>query len=127
MVRGSPREGVWCGREGQAQGASGRDVFNEKPTREEMAVATSTTEKHQLGSLAILHTTMGDITVINETWRGAGASGRARRSGQAGWKWSGRAGRSGRGTRTLAGTWAGDVSGRRGEANGHCPHPVCSP
>jgi hypothetical protein len=41
----------------------GRDIFNEKPTREEMAVATTATEKHALGSMAVLHTTMGDITV----------------------------------------------------------------
>jgi len=40
----------------------GRDVFNEKPTREEQTVAI-TTKSNALGSIAVIHTTMGDITI----------------------------------------------------------------
>ncbi|RUP43816.1 peptidyl-prolyl cis-trans isomerase [Jimgerdemannia flammicorona] len=38
-----------------------RDVFNEKPSREEQTVATSQQNKQALGSTAILRTTAGDI------------------------------------------------------------------
>jgi len=47
----------------ETAGQSGRDVFNEKPTREELAIITNPSEKHALGSMAVLHTNMGDITV----------------------------------------------------------------
>ena len=47
----------------ETAGQSGRDVFNEKPTREELAIITNPSEKHALGSMAVLRTTMGDITV----------------------------------------------------------------
>ncbi|KAF9582283.1 hypothetical protein BGW38_000407 [Lunasporangiospora selenospora] len=40
-----------------------RDVFNEKPSREEQTIATAQHTKNKLGSTAILRTTMGDITV----------------------------------------------------------------
>lgn len=42
---------------------SDRDVFNEKPTREEQAVATAAApaRPRQTASTAVLHTTMGDI------------------------------------------------------------------
>jgi peptidylprolyl isomerase domain and WD repeat-containing protein 1 len=46
--------------EGNDPMASGRDVFNEKPTREEQTTMVQTTKSH-LGNTAILHTTMGDI------------------------------------------------------------------
>ena len=39
----------------------GRDVFNEKPTREEQALALVTTTKPALPTTAILHTSMGDV------------------------------------------------------------------
>jgi len=47
----------------ETAGQSGRDVFNEKPTREELAIITNPSEKHALGSMAVIHTTKGDITV----------------------------------------------------------------
>eukprot|EP00912_Choanoflagellata_sp_UC4_P002491 UC4_evm1s1577 len=40
-----------------------RDVFNEKPTREEQLSATKGTSKNPLGSSAIIHTTEGDIHI----------------------------------------------------------------
>ncbi|KAJ3054623.1 Peptidyl-prolyl cis-trans isomerase cyp15 [Rhizophlyctis rosea] len=47
-----------------AAGSSGRDIFNEKPSREEQTVAASHTNlKASLGSSAIIHTTYGDIHV----------------------------------------------------------------
>ncbi|RLN61669.1 hypothetical protein BBP00_00005253 [Phytophthora kernoviae] len=42
---------------------SGRDVFNEKPTLEEAQVATESSSAKVLGETAIIHTTMGDITL----------------------------------------------------------------
>uniref|UniRef100_K3W5S2 peptidylprolyl isomerase n=1 Tax=Globisporangium ultimum (strain ATCC 200006 / CBS 805.95 / DAOM BR144) TaxID=431595 RepID=K3W5S2_GLOUD len=42
---------------------SGRDVFNEKPTTEEAQVVSETASSKVLGETAILHTTMGDITI----------------------------------------------------------------
>ncbi|GMF58391.1 unnamed protein product [Phytophthora fragariaefolia] len=41
---------------------TGRDVFNEKPTLEEAQVATESTSK-VIGDTAVMHTTMGDITL----------------------------------------------------------------
>ena len=38
-----------------------RDVFNEKPSREEQTIATAQHTKTKLGTTAILRTTMGDI------------------------------------------------------------------
>ncbi|KAJ3022231.1 UNVERIFIED_CONTAM: hypothetical protein HDU68_009241 [Siphonaria sp. JEL0065] len=43
--------------------ASSRDIFNEKPSREEQTVATSSNLKATLGSQAIIHTSYGDIHV----------------------------------------------------------------
>ncbi|KAI9331938.1 hypothetical protein BDR26DRAFT_912438 [Obelidium mucronatum] len=43
--------------------SSGRDIFNEKPSREEQTVATSANLKGTLGSQAIIHTSYGDIHV----------------------------------------------------------------
>ncbi|ORZ40216.1 peptidyl-prolyl cis-trans isomerase cyp15 [Catenaria anguillulae PL171] len=43
--------------------AVGRDHFNEKPTKEEQSVATLKTAKAQLASSAVIHTTLGDITI----------------------------------------------------------------
>lgn len=48
-----------------APGGSGRDVFNEKPSREDQVVAqlSAQSAKQSLGSSAIVRTTMGDIHV----------------------------------------------------------------
>ncbi|ORY51823.1 hypothetical protein BCR33DRAFT_752713 [Rhizoclosmatium globosum] len=43
--------------------STGRDIFNEKPTREEQTVAASSNPKASLGSQAILHTSYGDIHI----------------------------------------------------------------
>ncbi|KAJ3242477.1 hypothetical protein HDU81_003185 [Chytriomyces hyalinus] len=43
--------------------AISRDIFNEKPSREEQTVASATNVKASLGSQAILHTSYGDIFV----------------------------------------------------------------
>lgn len=40
-----------------------RDVFNEKPSREEQTIATAEHTKNNLGTTAILRTTMGDIQI----------------------------------------------------------------
>jgi peptidylprolyl isomerase domain and WD repeat-containing protein 1 len=42
-----------------------RDIFNEKPSREEQTVATSAAQslKQSLGSSAVIHTTFGDIHI----------------------------------------------------------------
>lgn len=40
-----------------------RDVFNEKPSKEEIVAATEETSMSRLASTVILHTTMGDITL----------------------------------------------------------------
>ncbi|KAI8579693.1 hypothetical protein K450DRAFT_241062 [Umbelopsis ramanniana AG] len=40
-----------------------RDVFNEKPSREEQTVATTQAKQQQLGSTAVLRTTAGDIHI----------------------------------------------------------------
>ncbi|DAZ96322.1 TPA: hypothetical protein N0F65_008446 [Lagenidium giganteum] len=42
---------------------TGRDVFNEKPTLEESQVMSESTTSKALGETAIIHTTMGDITI----------------------------------------------------------------
>ncbi|GMF16486.1 unnamed protein product [Phytophthora lilii] len=50
--------------EGEDGGAgTGRDVFNEKPTLEEAQVATESSTAKVLGETAVIHTTMGDITL----------------------------------------------------------------
>jgi len=41
----------------------GRDIFNEKPTKEDAAVAAATRTENPLGKQATIHTTMGDIVV----------------------------------------------------------------
>jgi len=41
----------------------GRDIFNEKPTKEDAAVAASIRTENPLGKQATIHTTMGDIVV----------------------------------------------------------------
>ena len=41
----------------------GRDVWNEKPSKEDMALATSITGQSQLGNTATIYTTYGDIEV----------------------------------------------------------------
>lgn len=46
--------------EAEVPGGTGRDVFNEKPSREEQTVAADSA-KPALGSTAIMHTTHGDI------------------------------------------------------------------
>ncbi|KAI9010691.1 hypothetical protein DFJ74DRAFT_685365 [Hyaloraphidium curvatum] len=48
-----------------APGGSGRDIFNEKPSREDQVVAqfAAQTAKQSLGSSAILRTTVGDIHI----------------------------------------------------------------
>ncbi|KAL4094382.1 hypothetical protein PRIC1_010043 [Phytophthora ramorum] len=43
--------------------STGRDVFNEKPTLEEAQVATESSTAKILGETAVMHTTMGDITL----------------------------------------------------------------
>lgn len=40
-----------------------RDVFNEKPTKEEIVAATEENSSSRLASTAVLHTTAGDITL----------------------------------------------------------------
>jgi peptidylprolyl isomerase domain and WD repeat-containing protein 1 len=40
-----------------------RDIFNEKPSREEQTVATTQVKQQQLGSTAVLRTTAGDIHI----------------------------------------------------------------
>ncbi|CAH0482922.1 unnamed protein product [Peronospora belbahrii] len=50
--------------EGEGNNAgTGRDVFNEKPTLEEAQVATESSASKMLGETAVMHTTMGDITL----------------------------------------------------------------
>ncbi|TYZ68174.1 hypothetical protein PybrP1_000977 [[Pythium] brassicae (nom. inval.)] len=44
-------------------GGTGRDVFNEKPTLEEAQVASEAAVAKVLGDTAVLHTTMGDVTL----------------------------------------------------------------
>ncbi|KAI9223266.1 peptidyl-prolyl cis-trans isomerase cyp15 [Blastocladiella britannica] len=44
-------------------GGVGRDAFNEKPTKEELTVAAIKPARGQLAEVAVLHTTMGDITL----------------------------------------------------------------
>lgn len=44
-------------------GGGGRDVFNEKPTLEESQVPTEASSSKVLGETAVLHTTMGDMTI----------------------------------------------------------------
>jgi len=41
----------------------GRDIFNEKPSKEDAAVAASIRTENPLGKQATIHTTMGDIVV----------------------------------------------------------------
>jgi peptidylprolyl isomerase domain and WD repeat-containing protein 1 len=41
----------------------GRDIFNEKPSKEDAAVAASIQTQNPLGKQATIHTTMGDIVV----------------------------------------------------------------
>merc|ERR1712060_765019 len=41
----------------------GRDIFNEKPTKEDAAVAASIRTENPLGKQATIHTTMGDIVI----------------------------------------------------------------
>ena len=38
-----------------------RDIYNEKPTKEEIVAATEESTMSRLASNAIIHTTMGDI------------------------------------------------------------------
>ncbi|GLD95777.1 hypothetical protein PINS_up004455 [Pythium insidiosum] len=42
---------------------TGRDIFNEKPTLEESAVITDSSTSKKMGETAVVHTTMGDITI----------------------------------------------------------------
>ncbi|KAH6564930.1 hypothetical protein BASA62_007638 [Batrachochytrium salamandrivorans] len=44
-------------------GSGHRDIFNEKPSREEQTVATASSLQQDLGSVGIIHTTFGDIHV----------------------------------------------------------------
>jgi peptidylprolyl isomerase domain and WD repeat-containing protein 1 len=41
----------------------GRDIFNEKPTKDDAAVAASIRTENPLGKQATIHTTMGDIVI----------------------------------------------------------------
>jgi peptidylprolyl isomerase domain and WD repeat-containing protein 1 len=43
--------------------SSNRDIFNEKPSREEQTVATATIESQAVGKSATIHTSYGDMTV----------------------------------------------------------------
>ncbi|TPX41199.1 hypothetical protein SeLEV6574_g06213 [Synchytrium endobioticum] len=49
----------------QGTAGGGRDIFNEKPSREEQTVAAASAMglKQSLGAAAIIHTTMGDIHI----------------------------------------------------------------
>lgn len=42
---------------------TGRDVFNEKPTLDETQIIAETSTTKKLGEIAVIHTTMGDITI----------------------------------------------------------------
>lgn len=46
----------------ETTGDVGRDVFNEKPSREEQLASTAMTEK-QLSDYVIIHTSLGDIHI----------------------------------------------------------------
>nr|KAJ3417924.1 Peptidyl-prolyl cis-trans isomerase cyp15 [Polyrhizophydium stewartii] len=43
--------------------SGGRDIFNEKPSREEQTVAANAATQQAVGTLGIIHTTLGDIHV----------------------------------------------------------------
>ena len=50
-----------------------RDVFNEKPSKEELVSATEDSSSARVAASAIIHTTMGDIQVgCREIWRSRG-------------------------------------------------------
>ncbi|KAJ8329195.1 Peptidyl-prolyl cis-trans isomerase cyp15 [Batrachochytrium dendrobatidis] len=46
-----------------ASGSGNRDIFNEKPSREEQTVAAASSHKQTMGSTGIIHTTFGDIHI----------------------------------------------------------------
>jgi peptidylprolyl isomerase domain and WD repeat-containing protein 1 len=48
---------------GTSSTLSSRDIYNEKPTREEQTVATATIESQSVGKTATIHTTYGDIYI----------------------------------------------------------------
>lgn len=50
-------------REPDEEEAEGRDVFNEKPSKEEAVVMADSKRKESLGSAATLHTTVGDVQI----------------------------------------------------------------
>eukprot|EP00928_Gymnodinium_smaydae_P086927 TRINITY_DN71310_c0_g1_i1.p1 TRINITY_DN71310_c0_g1~~TRINITY_DN71310_c0_g1_i1.p1 ORF type:complete len:679 (-),score=184.72 TRINITY_DN71310_c0_g1_i1:78-2114(-) len=59
-----PRFFVFSSREPPETTADyGRDIFNEKPSKEDAAVAASIRTENPLGKQATIHTTMGDIVV----------------------------------------------------------------
>ena len=61
-----PNEGGGAGGEGgeDAGGVgAGRDVFNEKPSADEMAKVAQESVTHALGRQATIHTTAGDVTI----------------------------------------------------------------
>merc|ERR1712087_430521 len=61
---GKPRFFLFSTREPPESTADyGRDIFNEKPTKEDAAVAASIRTENPLGKQATIHTTMGDIVV----------------------------------------------------------------
>ncbi len=47
----------------RAADPEGRDVFNEAPSKEDQLVAAQTETQRFIGKQAVIHTTMGDITV----------------------------------------------------------------
>lgn len=59
-----PRFFIFSAREPPESTADfGRDIFNEKPSKEDAAVAASIRTENPLGKQATIHTTMGDIVV----------------------------------------------------------------
>ena len=59
---------VWCRGDGE------RDVFNEKPSKEEQLSVAETSGRSAVTDFTILHTTMGDIHIklFPERWVGLG-------------------------------------------------------
>ena len=49
---------VWC-----FSGENERDVFNEKPSKEEQMAATQASTERRVGDSVVIHTTMGDIHI----------------------------------------------------------------
>jgi peptidylprolyl isomerase domain and WD repeat-containing protein 1 len=58
---GKPRFYIFSTREPAGTSMTSRDIFNEKPSREEQTVAAASTTQAAQGTAATLHTSLGDI------------------------------------------------------------------